>query len=122
MNDPNRFQEPLFSIILKALALLSLLAAGIYFAGIFTIEKLPDKSTIVDITRLENALELQITRTMVTLGSAISVWWMAEVICLLAKIADGRGAKPSRKELEAMTVPTRRAREEEDDGIPKYQL
>jgi hypothetical protein len=122
MKDPNRFQEPLFSIILKALAILSLLAAGIYFVSIFTTEKLPDNETIANITRLENELELRITRTTVALGSAISVWWMAEVICLLAKIADGRGAKPSRKELEAMMVPARRAREEDDDGIPKYQL
>lgn len=126
MKDPNQFKEPLFSIVLKALALLSLLTAGIYFVGLFTMDKLTENSTIADVTRIGNELTMIIIRIIVALGGAISVWWMAEVICLLAKIADGRGVgqpvpKPSRKELEAMTVPARRARDE-DDGIPKYQL
>lgn len=108
----HKFEQPFIAIYFKALsvvcvtgALFALLASGGLAASVYL---------------------------YVIFGCAPIMWWMGELVSLLARIASRPTAsepkgesKPSRAELEAMLGgPAKKRKDDDDDsgGVPKYTL
>lgn len=122
--------EPLVAIVLKALAILAVVGAVASYAVVYLDDAPRDAegpAALAAGLRVAAVLGRAYTLT----GSAICLWWMGEIVALLARIAangdPGSAAKPTRRELEALLGDRKRAEkpansEAENEVVPSYKL
>ena len=87
-------EEPLTSIILKALALISILGS-LYAFGALMFDAGPVAGA--DIHALDKAAAYRGSMMIMGMGLAafsICLWWMASILTLLARIADQQASAP----------------------------
>jgi hypothetical protein len=125
MNLTDRTEEPLVAIILKGLSILSAVGAVIFYISMFRHDVPPDASAELI---LKAVVELRLTQAMAfTLtGAAIALWWMGEIIALLARIAANGAKQAAVSQVAAVSKPRPAAaftrRTHEDDDVPRYSL
>lgn len=108
--------EPGIVVVLKVLAILGFFSAVVcVFSGLANDGALAAASFVT---------------AMSAAASGLMIWWMAEVVSLLGRIAGAgpsrlgnkAGNKPREKDLESMLYQKPKGRQDEDTEVPKYQL
>ncbi len=125
MKTKNRSEEPLVAIILKGLSILSMLGAVIFYIAMFRHDVPPDAGAEAI---LKAVVELRLTQAMAFTftGAAIALWWMGEIIALLARIA-ANGEKQGVAARDGGTVkrgpePVKRKLMDDGADVPRYTL
>ena len=136
-----KYEEPLVAIILKGVAILSMIGAVIYFVkGLSSdyppAERSRDMEHLTEnFGQLMQAAMVQASYfhwAFVCAGSAISLWWMGAVLALLDRIAcnreepeEIRSAAPLKRRTEVKPGIFKEAASREDGGndeISSYKL
>lgn len=121
------FKEPLFAIVLKALAIIFGIVSLLVGVGIFMAKSPAPDASAVEILAAANEARSTVNLTVTYGVAGAALWWMGEVIALLARIAANGGVvvppprETERKKPVAPTVPKSKDRDD-DSGIPKYSL
>ena len=130
-----KYEEPLVAIILKGVAILSMIGAVIYFVkGLSSdyppAERSRDMEHLTEnFGQLMQAAMVQASYfhwAFVCAGSAISLWWMGSILALLDRIArtgerqPATGTKPTEK--VADRKPLLRPVGDAYDEVPAYKL
>jgi hypothetical protein len=121
-----RSEEPLVAIILKGLSILSALGAAIVYIAMFGHDVNPDARPQVIARAAAEMASKQIMAFTLT-GSAITLWWMGEIIALLARIAANGARQAAVSQVAAASeprpaaAPARRTADDDDD-VPRYSL
>ena len=121
-----RSEEPLVAINLKGLAILSAVVAGAVYLSMFRDGVPPDASPRLIAQAAADLATKQVVAFTLT-GAAIMMWWMGEIVSLLAKIAaNGAAAQVAApgKETHGKPVPAKEGTPKlaavEEDGV--YRL
>jgi hypothetical protein len=124
MKSIDRSDEPLVAIILKGLSILSAVGAAISYIAMFGHDLPPEASAVVLARAAAEIAAKQIMAFTLT-GAAISLWWMGEIIALLARIA-ANGAKQaaplSGSVVKPTPAPAKRMSMDDESDVPRYTL
>lgn len=129
MNQTARSEEPLVAIILKGLSILSTLGAVLFYIAMFRHDVPLDASAQTILTAAASVAGDQVRAYTLT-GTAIALWWMGEIIALLARIAANgsrqpeplKSSSPQKRIAEPSSGTGSRSRRDDEDEVPRYTL